>query len=93
MLQTTLLVLIALGVGVIGVLQHKHRQWVKREFGKNLMAHTRIVKQLPVPRHEPFLLTPCDRKRTTVWPYRQPEQEPEDWNDDFPRTGLFGVLD
>lgn len=93
MLQTTLLVLIALGLGVIALVQRSHMRWVKREFHKNQMAHGRIVKQLPPPRHLPFLLTPEYAKRTSVWPYRQPAPPEEDWNDDFPGTQEWLVVD
>lgn len=59
MLQTTLLVLIALGVVALGLIHRSHQKWVRREFHKNTMAHGRIVKALPVTAPIP-LVRPAD---------------------------------
>lgn len=93
MLQTTLLVLIGIGVVVIALVQRSHARWVKREFHKNTMAHTRIVKQLPMPTAAPFVLVPADRRRTRVWPWAKTAAAPEDWSDDFTGTQEMGVID
>lgn len=90
----TLLLLIAGGVIAIGVIQHRHRTWVRTEFRRNALSHTRIVERLPLaPAAAPFNLVPADRKVTRAWPYALPAAPEEDWNDDYPRTSLFGVVD
>jgi hypothetical protein len=82
-------VLIGLILGLLVIIarvQWVHHKWVKREFHHNALAHTRIVKALPPWRREPVQVLPIDFHRTRVWPQAQPAPEPEDWNDDFPRT-------